>query len=61
MRHFTLADERDSAEVVIVVVAIGVFLWFGRRVLAGFDVLFGVSLLATSCTWAWSTPGCHKV
>lgn len=46
MRAFTLADERDVAEVIIVVAAIGVFLWFGRQVFSGFDVLFGISLLA---------------
>jgi hypothetical protein len=45
MRAFTLADERDVAEVIIVVAAIVVFLWFGRRVFSGFDVLFGISLL----------------
>src|SRR5689334_19765282 len=46
MKHWTLADERDIAEVTIVVAAIGVFLWFGRQVFTGFDVLFGISLLA---------------
>ena len=45
MRAFTLADERDVAEVIIVIAAIGVFLWFGRQVFSGFDVLFGISLL----------------
>jgi membrane protease YdiL (CAAX protease family) len=40
------ASRRDVVEVILVVAAIGIFLWFGRQAFPGVNVAFAVALLA---------------
>jgi membrane protease YdiL (CAAX protease family) len=46
-------DQRDVAEVALVVAAIGAFLWFGRKAFPGVDVAFAATLLAILAYSHW--------